>query len=112
MGTAPHSTVCRAIATIASQPQKAFAPRRIEQDVLARPLPNTGIKGLSPGEFRGQTARPLFFRKAIRFLLKAVDSNLQGFHCALSRYFQCRFCASRRRETEIVSHRLMLGAPA
>jgi hypothetical protein len=35
MGTAPQSAVCRAIATIASQPQKPFAPRRIEQDVLA-----------------------------------------------------------------------------
>jgi hypothetical protein len=35
MGTAPHNTVCKAIATIASQPQKPFAPRRIEPDVLA-----------------------------------------------------------------------------
>jgi hypothetical protein len=61
MGMAPHSTVCRAIATIASQPTKPFVPRRIEPDVLAEALPSTRRKALSPLNSAGSTASALVF---------------------------------------------------
>src|SRR4030081_3625711 len=76
---------------------------------LPGPLPNTGIKGLSPANYPGSTASPLVFSQPIRFHSRPITLESLKDSMRLSRYFM-PILREPPREAEIVSHRLMLRA--